>query len=155
MHRALPVLLALLLPLAAAAQPAGSSSSGDPTLDRTIKKANTDWIVSMSTGDAAKAAEPFEDDAVFVTLDGTSIHGRAEIEAMMKERFAHGGLAAAAKIEPRRIVRDGDLAVEIGAAEIRRLDAAGKEVVTGGRCLTVWRRQGDGAWRIHRNLVLP
>jgi uncharacterized protein (TIGR02246 family) len=156
MNRALPiVLIAIFLPLAGAAQQPAPAASGDPVLDRTIKKANTDWIAAMHTGDAAKAAEPYEEDAVFVALDGTATRGRAEIEAMMKGRFAHDGLAVATKIEPRRIYREGSLAVEFGIVEIRREGTNGQEAVTGGSYVTVWSRQEDGSWRIHRNLALP
>jgi len=157
-NRALPIaLIAILLPLAAAAQaPAtGPLGSGDPVLDRAIKKANTDWIAAMHSGDAAKQVEPYEDDAVFVALDGTATRGRAEIEAMLKERFAHAGLAVATKIEPRHIEREGNVAVELGTVEIRREGGNGQEAVSTGSYLTVWSRQEDGSWKIHRNLVLP
>ncbi len=112
-------------------------------------------LVAMRTGDSAKIAEPYEDQAVFVTLDGSASRGRAQIEAMTKERFARAGTVVSTTIEPHHIVRNGDLAVEMGAAEIHRQGANGALVVTGGGYLTVWRRQPDGGWKIHRNLVLP
>jgi ketosteroid isomerase-like protein len=52
-------------------------------------------------------------------------------------------------------VRQGNLAVEIGIAEVRRLGPNGQEVTSAGSYVTVWRRQEDGSWKIHRNLVLP
>lgn len=159
MPKALPIVLIAillpLLPLAAAAQAPAPVSSGDPVLDRAIKKANTDWIAAMHSGDAGKEVEAYEEDAVFVALDGTATRGRAEIEAMMKDRFARGGLALSTKIEPRQIQREGNLAIEFGTAEVRREGSRGQEAVSSGSYLTVWRRQEDGSWKIHRNLVLP
>jgi uncharacterized protein (TIGR02246 family) len=157
MNRALPIVLAaILLPLAAAAQPPAAVTSGDPALDRAVKKANTDWIAAMHSGDAAREAAAYEDDAVFVALDGTAARGRTEIETMMKDRFAQQGLASSTKIEPRRVTREGtNLAVEVGTVEIRREGTRGQEAITSGSYLTVWRKQDDGSWKILRNLVLP
>jgi len=56
--------------------------SGDPKLDRAIEEANSEFIVAMKTGDAATIAAPYTDDAFFITIDGTCIHGRTEIEKM-------------------------------------------------------------------------
>ncbi len=156
MVRALPIiLLAMLLPLGGAAQPSAPAVSGDPALDRAVKKANTDWIIAMHSGDAAKEAEPYEEDGVFVALDGTATRGRAQIEAMMKQRFIDGGLAITTEIEPHRILREGKLAIEFGTAKVGRASPNGQEVVHGASYLTVWRLQDDGSWKIHRNLVLP
>jgi uncharacterized protein (TIGR02246 family) len=164
--RALPiVLIAILLPCGLAAQPpapavsaaavaAPAVSSGDATLDQTIKKANTDWILAMHTGDGAKQAEPYEDDAVFVALDGSATRGRVQIESMLKQRFIDNGLAVSTKLEPQHILREGNLAVEMGVAEVHRAGANGQETVTSGSYLTVWRRQEDGSWKIHRNVIL-
>ena len=146
------VLMAVLVFLAGAAPP--RESSGDPELDQAIAKANRDWQTAMHSGNAALIAAAYEDDAAFVGRDGTSTRGRAAITALMRERFARQGLAFSTTIEPRRIVRDGDLAIELGAGEIRHRAADGKEAVAGGRYLTVWRHR-PGGWRIHRNVLLP
>ncbi len=156
MDRVLPIiLLAMLLPLGGAAQPPAPAVSGDPALDGAIKKANTDWTVAMHSGDAAKEVQPYEDDAVFVALDGTSTRGRAQIEAMMRQRFADGGPALTTEIEPARILREGKLAIEFGTAKIGRPGPHGQEVISAGSYLTVWRLQDDCSWKIQRNLVLP
>src|SRR5258708_22162078 len=132
MVRALLFLSAMLVPLGAGAPAPPPFPSGDTTLDRAIQRANADWAVAMRTGDSAKLAEPYEDQAVFVTLDGSASRGRAQIEAMTKERFARAGTVASTKIEPHHIVRNGDLAVEMGAAESHWQGANRALVVAGG-----------------------
>ena len=53
----------------------------------------------MKRGDAAATAEPYADDAVFVTASGESVRGRAAIEALMRDRFASSGHAVSGTIE--------------------------------------------------------
>jgi len=86
--------------------------SGDPKPDRAIEKANSEFIVAMKTGDAATIAVPYTDDASFITIDGTCIRGRTEIEKMYRDRFARSGLARSTKINSKKLIVDDDLAYE-------------------------------------------
>jgi uncharacterized protein (TIGR02246 family) len=131
-----------------------TADSGDPKLERAVRKANSDWERAVTTGDAASIAAPYADDAVFVLVDGTCIRGRAEIEKMFRTGFERRGVAASGRIESKRLVVDGDLAYESGYGEVRRM-TEGKLSSSGGRYLTVWQRMADGEWKIIRNIVLP
>jgi uncharacterized protein (TIGR02246 family) len=137
-----------------AAADAVAVPSGDPKLDRAIRKANSDYVGAMKTGDAAAIAAPYTDDAVFVGIDGACTRGRAEIEKMYRARFERSGLAKSTRINSRRVVVDGNLAYESGSGEIGRL-REGKLSTDSARFLTVWQRQADGEWKILRNVVFP
>jgi uncharacterized protein (TIGR02246 family) len=132
----------------------GPAAARDPKLDQAVRKANSEWAAAMKTGDAAVIAAPYADRGVFIALDGTCIQGREAIEKMYRDRFAQAGLARSTKIDSKQLVVDGDLAYESGYAEIG-VTREGKEIVRGGRYLTVWQRQADGEWKILRNVVLP
>ena len=108
----------------------------------------------MKTGDAATIAAPYTEDASFITIDGTCIQGRTEIEKMYRDRFARSGLARSTKINSKKLIVDDDLAYESGYGEIGLLKD-GKLSINGGRFLTVWQRQANGDWKILRNVVLP
>ena len=131
-----------------------ATGSGLRKLDRAIKKANSEWSAAMRKGDAATIAEPYEDDALFIALDGTCVRGRVQIEKMYRDRFASGGVAVFTAIQSQRTVVDGAFAYESGSAEIGSRKN-GKTDLSGGRFLTVWHRQPDGDWKIVRNVVLP
>jgi uncharacterized protein (TIGR02246 family) len=124
----------------------------DSKLKRAVRKANSDWVAAVKTGDAAAIAAPYREDAVFVLADGTCIRGRAEIEKMYRVGFERRGGAASARIDSKTLIVDGDLAYESGYGEINRIDK-GKVSTIGGRYLTVWQRTPDGEWKIIRNLV--
>jgi uncharacterized protein (TIGR02246 family) len=155
MHTVRYGLLVIVGTLSLPLQPGSvSADSGDPKLERAVRKANSDWEVAVKTGDAAAIAAPYAPDAVFVLVDGSCVRGRAEIERMYRTRFESTGLAASARIESKKVVVDGDLAYESGYGEVGRMKE-GKPTSSGGRYLTVWQRGADGDWRIIRNIVLP
>jgi uncharacterized protein (TIGR02246 family) len=129
-------------------------ASGPDALGTTVQKANAEWAEAMKTGDAAVIAAPYADDAVFVLSDGQTLRGRAAIEALYRDGFAKGGLASDTKIDSKSLVRDGNFAYESGSADVTVM-REGKPVTRGGRYLTVWQMQSDGAWKILRNIVLP
>lgn len=129
-----------------------SARSVDAKLKRAVRKANSDWVAAVKTGDAAAIAAPYREDAVFVLADGTCIHGRAEIEKMYRVGFERRGVASSARIDSKTLTVDGDLAYESGYGEIGRI-SEGKASTTGGRYLTVWQRTTEGEWQIIRNIV--
>jgi uncharacterized protein (TIGR02246 family) len=132
---------------------AAGARSGDAKLDQAVEKANSDWAAAMKTGDAATIVAPYAEDGIFVAIDGSCIRGRAEIEKMYRERFERNGFAVSTKIEPRSLTMDGELAFELGYAEVG-IKKDGTTRVNGGRYFTVWQRI-SGDWKIIRNLVLP
>jgi uncharacterized protein (TIGR02246 family) len=119
-----------------------------------MEAADKDWIGAMKAGDAERLAEPYAPDAVFVMPDGKVYTGRPAILALFKARAA-----ARATILSGEIVREGTayggsgLVYEWGHGGLTRLDAAGRKTTSGGPYLTVWRRDGQGRWKITRNLV--
>ena len=143
------VLIGFLASAAGAAPP-----SGDAWLDRAIEKANSEWGVAMKGGQIEPIVRAYLEDGVFVAVDGSSIRGKTAIGDFYRDRFRKNGLAAGTRIEPRRVILDGDLAYETGYGEVTyRKD--GKPVTSGGPYLTVWRKQPDGDWKILRNVILP
>ena len=145
-------LLAVAL-LLSAAVPAAAADA-DAALKHAVQQANAEWAEAMKTGDAAVIAAPYTDDAVFVLTDGKTLQGRAAIEAMYRDGFRKGALANATRIDSKSLVRDGDFAYESGNADVSVV-RQGKTITRGGRYVTVWQAQPDGAWKIVRNLVLP
>lgn len=152
-HR-VAVSIALTLSVFLAAAKAGGEEPVPKNLRSAIESANGAFPEQMKTGDAAGIAAAYEDDGVFVGIDGSSSRGKAEIERRMRERFEKLGLASSTAIHSRRLVMDGDLAFEWGDGAMTFAGNSGP-TTSRGRFLTVWRRQPDGSWKIHRNVVLP
>jgi uncharacterized protein (TIGR02246 family) len=158
--RVLRIPVAASLALAAAAAviasegPKIAPAGADPKLLAAIRKANSDFEIAMTKADTASIAEPYTNDAVFVSVDGTVTKGRAQIEQLYRDRFAKSGAALETRIESEEVMIDADVAYERGRGMIK-LRVAEERVPNWARFLTVWQRQPGGDWKIFRNLVLP
>ena len=159
-RRALRIHTAASLVLAAAAAVIASEglrivpTGTDPKLLAAIRKANSDFEIAMTKVDTVSIAEPYTNDAVFVSADGTVTKGRAAIEQLYRDRFAKSGAALETRIESEELMLDGDLAYERGRGMIQ-LRVRDECVKNWARFLTVWQRQPGGDWKIFRNVVLP
>ena len=120
-------------------------------LQQSILSGNRDWVVGMKTGDAARIAATYTDDAVFCGPKGDCIKGRVAVQELYKSRLAKTGNAADAWAKSTKVERDGEYAYEWGWAETTFADGQSSK----GRYLTVWKAQPDGTWKIVRNIVLP
>ena len=146
----LKILLAAAAPLLIAAAPSWQQqaiSSAAPFID----KANSDWSRAIVTGDAKVLSAPYEKNGVFVTPDGTAIHGKAGIQTMYSRRPAGVKVLRANIKSDGRVAADPDDVYEWGSAQMT-VSRKGKQHMVVGRYLTVWHRTG-GRWLISRNIA--
>ena len=120
----------------------------------TINEANAEWLRAMKRGDAAAAAQPYADDAVFVTSTGESARGRDAIVQLMRDRFASGGRAIDGDIVEDGLTAVGARIYEWGHASLKLARGNAAPTAFKGRYLTVWAADSAGHWRIVRNLSL-
>jgi uncharacterized protein (TIGR02246 family) len=123
-----------------------------------IDRANTEWETAIQAGDADALSRPYRDDALFIGPDGSPVRGRAAIRAMYAARAAAIATAkkriVAATIQSEgRIAAGQDDVYEWGSGTVSIESSDGTRSKSGGRFLTVWHRQPDGAWVIIRNLA--
>ncbi|HLB10193.1 MAG TPA: SgcJ/EcaC family oxidoreductase [Gemmatimonadaceae bacterium] len=135
----------------ACAQTGSPTPSGAMTA---IVAADSEWLDAMRQHDAARIVAPYDDDAVFITGDGTAIRGRDRIADLYRTRFhkivrvLDGGIVQ----EGTRAVNDS-LVFEWGHGGLTYTDSTSAEHASYGPYLTVWRRNRTGKWLIVRNLV--
>lgn len=122
-----------------------------------IDAANAAWVPGLQRRDAAAITAAYADSALFVTGDGAVIRGRVAITAMYAARLPRlPEVRAGAVVQDGMAVVGPTLLYEWGHAwlELAPSAAGAVPVRSGGRYLTVWRRERDGRWRIVRNLSL-
>ncbi|HWE46547.1 MAG TPA: SgcJ/EcaC family oxidoreductase [Caulobacteraceae bacterium] len=146
----------LALACLAACAVAGAATASDqiPTdALAPMRAANADWVTAMKAKDAAAIVEPYADDGVFVRTDGSVAAGKPAILALYRKRLAESPvLASGGLIDDGAAAADGDV-YEWGHGDLTFERADGTTTHAGGRFLTVWRKGGDGRWRIIRNLT--
>ena len=144
------ILFLAAVPLLIAAAPAWQQqalSSAAPY----IEKANSDWERAIVTGDAAILSAPYSADAVFITPDGTAIHGKTGVRTMYGRRPTGVKVVHATIRTDGRAAADPDDVYEWGSAQMT-MKRNGKQRMVAGRYLTVWHRAGK-QWLITRNIA--
>ena len=116
-----------------------------------VDAGNQAWIDGVKSGDVARIAATYAEDAVDCGPSGECIRGRREIEQQMKTQLATRGRARSATVNSWGSTQQGNFVYEWGQAEAT-FDG-GKRLVE--KYLTAWQRQPDGSWKIFRNMVIP
>jgi uncharacterized protein (TIGR02246 family) len=117
--------------------------------------AQSEWSSATKSGDADAIAAPYAINAVFVTVDGKSIRGRTAIRDLYRTLLRGKAAVVSATIERRGAAAgDQDLVYEWGVGSVTARSAIGTLDMRSGLYLTVWKRQGNAAWEIVRNVVL-
>jgi len=144
------ILIVAALPLLVAAAPSWQQktiASAAPFID----KANSEWESAMVRGKADVMSAPYSKNAVFITPDGTAIHGRSGVKTMYSRRPAGVKVLRATIKTDGRVAPDPDDVYEWGSAQMT-LKVKGKSRYVVGRYLTVWHRTGK-QWLITRNIA--
>ena len=122
-----------------------------PELKRDLDAGNQAWVVGLKTGNADLIAAAYADDSVHCSGTGDCVKGREAAAAQYRDVIAKFGKATDAFVRSESLRVDHDLAYESGYAEAHFANG----MVRNGRFSTVWKIQGDGHWKIFRNLSLP
>jgi ketosteroid isomerase-like protein len=132
---------------------AGECVAGDlpANLRNDIDAGNQAWVDGLKAGDADRIVSSYSQDSVNCNAAGDCVKGPSEVAAQYKEVIARFGRATSGFVRSETLHVDHDLAYESGYAEARFLNGA----VRKGRFSTVWKREGDGHWKIFRNISLP
>lgn len=152
-HRSL-VALVLLLPLAGCAAPARApQASADPAALRdTIQAREREWSAAFLASDAAGIANLYTKDAAQVQASGDWFRGRDGITKGMQAQFDTLAVTAREDIT-EEVFAAGDYAVEIGHYSYQGTSKTDNSPRSGaGRYMVLWRKDADGAWRLHRDI---
>ena len=128
---------------------ANAIGAASPFIDR----ANKEWEAAIKTGDAEALSRPYREDAIFIGPDASPVRGRAAIRAMYAGRAAKRRIVSATIQSEGRVAATPDDVYEWGTGWMYVQSGDGTQSKLGGRFLTVWHRQPDGAWVIIRNLA--
>ena len=144
------IFLAAAAPLLIAAVPAWQQqalASAAPFIDR----ANSDWSRAIVSGNAKILSAPYASNGVFITPDGTAIHGKAGIQTMYSRRPSGVKVLRANIKSDGRVAADANDVYGWGSAQMT-VTRKGKQHMVVGRFLTVWHRTG-ARWLITRNIA--
>lgn len=150
--------LVLTLAVAACAEPArtpetASSPPADVAAVRdAIQAREKEWSAAFLGGNATGVAALYTEDGAQVQASGDWFRGRDAIAKAMQAQFDTLAVTAREDIT-EEVFPAGDYVVEIGHYSYQGTSKASKKPVSGaGRYMVLWRKDADGAWRIHRDI---
>jgi ketosteroid isomerase-like protein len=120
-------------------------------LKKDIGAGNQAWVDGLKAGDANRIVSGYSQDSVNCDAAGDCVKGLESVTAQYQKIISNFGHATSGFVRSETLHVDHDLAYESGYSEARFPD----ELVRKGRFSTVWKRQGDGHWKIIRNISLP
>ena len=127
-----------------------------PTTDpaavrRAIDSTNAILIDALTREDAAAQSALYAPDGIIMMSGMPAWKGKAGIEQNAKELFGQVDVKDF-KFTTADVAVSGDLAVETGTYTMTITPKGGKPMPDTGKYITVWKRQGDGTWKIYRDI---
>jgi len=126
--------------------PAVRLSSADIAALRTAEQA---LVEAFEASDPTAWVDSYTDDAIFVAPGGAAIEGRAALLAYARQMTP----LSSARIVAQTTDGEGDMAATLGSASRVNGPRNSGGATSRVRFLIVWRREGDGRWRIARELL--
>lgn len=116
-----------------------------------IDSINTIVIAALKAEDNAKMLEQMAPDAIVMLDNHPAWNGRAAIDEHGRA-FFEGVDIQDAIITTEHVEVSGDLAVESGSLVLILQPKGGPVMTDSAKFVTVWKRQGDGSWKIFRDI---
>lgn len=140
--------LAACAPAPESAQPEPVASEAvDVEAERTaLLDADRAW--SQTPPDVESFVDFFADDAHFLTPEGPTAVGQAEIREAVSSMFATEGFSLTWEPTEAVVSESGDLGYTVGTFELTMNDPDGNAVTREGKYLSTWRKQEDGQWKV-------
>ena len=113
---------------------------------KAVEEANRKFGAAAGCKDYAGLAALYTDNAKLLPPDAPFVSGRKAIEEFWRAAAASLGLISVA-LKTQDLEVSGDIACETGEADLT-LNSGPAKV----KYLVVWRRGGDGQWRLHRDI---
>lgn len=135
-----------LLLLAACAAPPPADMSADA--ETAVRAVDAEWMKAGEAKDAARFATYYAEDAAVMFPNMPQLNGVAAIREGIQGAFAAPGFSLTTTATKYVAAKSGDLVYTQGTYKTTANDAKGKQVNDTGKYVVVFRKQGDGAWKV-------
>jgi len=117
-----------------------------------IQAREKEWSAAYLAGNAAGVAALYTEDGATVTPSGDWDRGREAIAKTLQAQFDTLTITAREDIT-EEVIAAGDYVSEIGHYSWQGTTKTGaRPRSASGRYLVLWRKDADGAWRLHRDI---
>ena len=141
-------IVALLAAGAGCARPGAAPADLSSADTEAIRAASQQYTRQASDTAWGAWAMNFTEDGIFLPPNTSAKEGRAAIEAWGHAFPPFNYL----RIEPVEIVGRGDLAMVRGRYSLTLLLPGSPPAPDSGKYIEIWRKQGDGSWKLFRDI---
>jgi len=133
--------VSLPLVLAACATPPAPNEH----LVAAVKLANRELERSFREGDYENVAQMYADDAVILSASGDRVEGREEIDGYWIRDWQDANW----RLDVIEVYGTEEMPIQIGRSQLTyRREDTGERTTSDTRFAAIWRRQGDGSYKI-------
>lgn len=115
-----------------------------------IEAALVEFAEAFNSKDAAAVAAHYTEDAAVLPPDAARVDGRENIEKFWRGAMDAGLTDLALKAV--EVEESGDLAYEVGTFTFKAPGEGGALAEAAGKYIVIWKKEPDGAWRLHRDI---
>jgi uncharacterized protein (TIGR02246 family) len=119
-----------------------------------IDKGNTQWVDAWDKANASLIAGLFAPEGILLGRNGKTFKGQNQVFERMNTVMSAAGKGVKATVTTVDLWLDGDTAYETGTYSYKYQEKS-KPVNDEGRYVTIWRKQGDGSWKIIVDMGVP
>jgi ketosteroid isomerase-like protein len=148
MKNGLLAFLAFLATFLFDCRPSLSATAVDlAAVEAAVRKADADWAAAANTASVDAWMAFYAADAIVLLPNEKLASGKELLRRTVTRLLALPHLSVAWRPIKVEVARSGNLALLIGAYELRFADSPGAPASNRGRRLEFWRKQADGMWK--------
>ncbi len=115
-----------------------------------IEATTNAFLESLRGGDAAGVAAHYTDDAALLPPEAARIDGREGIQGFWQALIDAG--VGDVTLNTQEVDDFDEVANEVGTISATAPSEDGGRVQLAGKYVVIWKRNGDGTWRLHRDI---
>ncbi|RWB96825.1 MAG: DUF4440 domain-containing protein [Mesorhizobium sp.] len=115
-----------------------------------IEAALPKFTDAFNSGNAAAVGQLYTEDAALLPPDGKRVDGRKGVEEFWQGAI-NGGMKNLT-LKALEVEESANLAYEVGAFTLDVPSKDGALSTLAGKYIVVWKKGGDGTWRLHRDI---
>ena len=113
-----------------------------------IEETNAQFTAAVSRGDTATVASLYTEEAAVLPPNMPGARGRSAVKELFDGMFKQMG-PPTLKLSTDEVTELGDTAYEVGTYTMKAQPPGGAAVSDTGKYVVIWKRQRDGAWKLH------
>ena len=113
-----------------------------------IEETNAQFTAAVNRGDTATVASLYTEDAIVLPQNMPAARGRGAVKALFDGMIQQMG-PPNMTLSTDEVTELGDTAYEVGTYTLKVQPPGGATVNDTGKYVVIWKRQRDGAWKLH------